>query len=481
MGPKFGTSGLRGLATELVGSVSALHATAFARMLLDEGYVSPGSAILIGRDFRPSSPDIAAICMGALKRVGLTPLDCGELPTPALALYGLKIGAASLMVTGSHIPADRNGIKFYRPDGEITKADEQAITKLAEQLSLNAAATAIEYGSGVDHSIEAARLFRDRCQVLLPADGLRGLKVGVYQHSSVARDMLVTILENCGATVVSLGRSEIFIPVDTEAVSDETREKLAAWAKEYELDAIVSTDGDADRPLVADEDGIPLRGDLLGLISASFLKASIIATPVTSNSGIEGASGAEVIRTRVGSPYVIAAMNEALERGERAVIGFEANGGVMVASNFPVATGTLEALPTRDCILPILTALHAAAEAKAPLSVVAGQHALQIALSDRIQNYAIEKSGLLMTYLRASDENLSQFLGPIGRVKAKSDVDGLRVTFEDGRILHIRPSGNAPELRCYVEAGNQSEAEKLMAQGLALLDSWDGGLSQSQP
>ena len=51
----------------------------------------------------------------------------GPLPTPALALAAAQRGAAGLMVTGSHIPDNRNGIKFYRPDGEISKADEEAI------------------------------------------------------------------------------------------------------------------------------------------------------------------------------------------------------------------------------------------------------------------------------------------------------------------------------------------------------------------
>jgi phosphomannomutase len=55
-----------------------------------------------------------------------------------------------------------------------------------------------------------------------------------------------------------------------------------------------------------------LRGDLLGLIVSRFLKAKVVATPVTSNSGLEQDGGFAVRRTRVGSPFVIAAMEEAL-------------------------------------------------------------------------------------------------------------------------------------------------------------------------
>lgn len=472
MAPKFGTSGLRGLSTELVGSVSALYATAFAHVLLSKGMAKPGSPVLVGRDFRPSSPEISATAMAALRRAGLEPIDCGELPTPALALYGMRLQAGSLMITGSHIPADRNGIKFYRPDGEIDKDDETAITGKATELAGDPSANLVEVGSGPDHTEQAARLFMERNQQILPAGGLKGLKIGVYQHSSVARDMMVTLLEGYGAVVMPLGRSDIFIPVDTEAVSDDTLQKLAAWSREHQLDAIVSTDGDADRPLVADENGAPLRGDLLGLTAARFLKAGVLVTPVTSNSGIEAACGGIVKRTRVGSPYVIAAMNEALSQGETGVMGFEANGGLMLGSDFAVNGGTLAALPTRDCILPLLATLYASASAKAPLSSVAAGFSLPIALSDRIENYPLEKSGALMAFLRAAPANLAGFLSPIGTVKSTTDIDGLRVTLDDDSVIHFRPSGNAPEMRCYVEAGSSEAAEALMGKGLSLLDGW---------
>jgi phosphomannomutase len=57
---------------------------------------------------------------------------------------------------------------------------------------------------------------------LLSAGALEGLKVGVYQHSTVARDLLVDLLKQFGAEVIAFARSETFIPVDTEAVSEDT-------------------------------------------------------------------------------------------------------------------------------------------------------------------------------------------------------------------------------------------------------------------
>jgi len=84
----------------------------------------------------------------------------------------------------------------------------------------------------------------------------------------------------------------------------------------------------------------------------------------------------------------------------------------------------------------------------------------------------VETSAALMAYLRASDANLTDFLSPIAGVTSKSDIDGLRVTLADGRIIHFRPSGNAPEMRCYVEAGSESEAKALLEQGLGLITAW---------
>lgn len=467
MSLKFGTSGLRGLSQDLKGKASAIYATAFARHLLASGLAKAGDPILIGQDFRESSPAIAKTCIGALAAAGFKPVDCGALPTPALALYAMSLKAAALMITGSHIPADRNGIKFYRPSGEIDKQDEIAIGELAKQIEtqeLSAPETSAE-----NRESEAKAFFHKRNATLLPAGALSGLKIGVYQHSTVARDMFVEVLQHYGADVVALGRSETFIPVDTEAVSAETLEKLVAWSGEHTLDAIISADGDGDRPLLADEHGTPLRGDLLGLITANFLKADVVVTPVTSNSGIEGSGAFDVVRTKVGSPFVIAGMEDALATGKHGVIGFEANGGFLTASSFEMNGKTVTALPTRDCFLPLLAALKLMAEQQKPLSAIAAAYRLPVAAADRLQDFPLEKSAALMTHLRSSRTNLEGFLASVGTVKDTSDIDGLRVTLGDGSTIHFRPSGNAPEMRCYVEAATGEEAQALLDKGLDLI------------
>lgn len=467
MSLKFGTSGLRGLSVDLNGPASALYTHAFITHMVAIGALKPGGLVLIGRDFRDSSPDIASICAATICAGGFRAMDCGTIPTPALALMALAEGAPALMITGSHIPADRNGIKFYRPDGEIDKEDEQAITRLAAETG----AIAVPDGKTVAENGEAAATnrFLERNKALLPQGALAGLTIGVYQHSTVARDLFVTLLRHFGAEVLPLGRSQHFIPVDTEAVSPETIAILKQWAREYRLDAIVSADGDGDRPLLADETGVPLRGDLLGLMTAQFLKANVVVTPVTSNSGIEAAGSYRTIRTRVGSPFVIAGMTEAVRSGDERVMGFEANGGLLTASRFAIGKAVIEPLPTRDCFLPTLAVLHAAALAKTSLKALADTYRLPVADADRLEHFPQEVSAALMSYLRDSHSNLSAFLAPVGTVKATSDIDGLRVTLGDDRIIHFRPSGNAPEMRCYVEAESPEAAHDLLAKGLGLI------------
>jgi phosphomannomutase len=469
---KFGTSGLRGLSVDLKGRASALYATAFGRYLLDSGRAGLGDSLLIGRDFRDSSPEIASNCADALNGLGFKVIDCGSVPTPALALYGLQEKAACVMITGSHIPADRNGIKFYRPDGEIDKADEAAITAAAADLDRQGFVFEATGTKTQDQSTECRELFFKRNASVLGDTALSGLKVGVYQHSTVARDLLVDLLKHFGADVVPFGRSETFIPVDTEAVSEETISRLTIEAKQHGLDAIVSSDGDGDRPLVADETGTPLRGDLLGLIATNFLGAKTVVTPVTSNSGIENAGRFTVIRTRVGSPFVIAGMQEALAAGQEDVAGFEANGGLLTASDFSLNGHTLQALPTRDCFLSMLATLSLAASQRQPLSKIATSYQLPFASADRLENFPVDTSARLMANLRSNAANLAAFLQPLGKVATVSDIDGLRVTLKDQRIVHLRPSGNAPEMRCYVEAETEAAAADLLRAGLERIRWW---------
>ena len=463
MAAKFGTSGLRGLAEELIGSVTRDYTRAFLRHLKAKRLLKMGDAVFVGLDFRASSPALHSDVGRAIALEGMREIYLGAVPTPALGFEAFAKKSAAIMITGSHIPADRNGIKFYRPDGEITKADEKAIVAGVKKLKI-AKPTKVKSQSGNVAGFVA------RNRKAFVGKPLKGFRVGVYQHSTVARDMLMELLLAVGAVAVPLARSETFVPVDTEAVSAETLHLLKGWCATGKFDVVVSADGDGDRPLVADERGEVLRGDLLGLITARFLKAQVVVTPITSNSGLDAHLPTGTIRTKVGSPYVIEAMMKAKKRGARGIVGFEANGGFFTASRFKLGQAVLSPLPTRDCFLPILAVLVSARKSKMPLSAFLASFVLPEARAGRLENFAIEKSSSLVKRLTASPKAAQEFFASIGKIAKRDITDGLRLTFASGEMVHLRPSGNAPELRCYVEAANALQADTLLERALKLLE-----------
>lgn len=462
MAAKFGTSGLRGLATELTGGPAFAHVQAFANRMIKSGRIVNGARVYMAQDHRASSPALAEETAAALRACGLVPVDCGTLLTPALALYAMNDQAAAIMVTGSHIPADRNGIKFYRPDGEIDKSDEAEIVAGAATFSGFKPAAPQEMA----HEGEAAmEQYFARYAHICPPNFLAGHKIGVYQHSSVARDFLMQLVGHFGGQAIALERSDCFIPVDTEAVDTDVLARLAAQARLLGLAAIISTDADGDRPLVLDEQGCQIRGDVLGIITARALKADFIAAPVTSNSAIEKATGARVFLTAVGSPFVIAAMEDGLAAGHKNVVGFEPNGGFLMASPAQVNGSNLSALMTRDSTLPILMALQAIANSESLSGFVAGLN-LPVALGDRLQNFPTQKSAALVSMLRDDAAAQAKFFSGFGNIQAITTLDGLRMTLDGGVIVHLRPSGNAPEMRCYVEAKDSAKAKAVLEEAL---------------
>src|SRR5690349_21818083 len=110
-GAAFGTSGVRGTVDALTDRLCFAYTAAFLDAVAG---ARPGAEVAIGRDLRPSSPRMVAACAAACEARGLRVVDCGAVPTPALAHLAIQRGIPAIMVTGSHIPFDRNGIKFYR-------------------------------------------------------------------------------------------------------------------------------------------------------------------------------------------------------------------------------------------------------------------------------------------------------------------------------------------------------------------------------
>lgn len=474
----FGTSGARGLVTSMTDEVCFIYTSGFLQYMAELGQFKPGMSVAIAGDLRPSSPRIMKACAAAVKALGGVVAYAGFVPSPALSLYGFFRGIPSLMITGSHIPDDRNGIKFNRADGELLKSDEVGI--LDQEISVPEGwfddagnlTQVIDLGEPVD----AVSAYVARYVDFFGADALAGKSIGVYEHSAVGRDVMNTVFQALGAKTVSLGRSQQFIPVDTEAVRPEDVLLAAEWARAYSFDAIVSTDGDSDRPLLSDECGQWLRGDVLGILTARALSASVVVTPVSSNTALEKTDEFNsVIRTRIGSPYVIDAMNTALAEGENRVCGFEANGGFLLASDFTLDGRVLPALPTRDALLPMIAVLILSKQQGLNVSELVASLPPRFAASDRLKEFPTERSQeILSAYLLADATALAAFNANFGSLVGAEAIhmdltDGVRVTFDNDEVVHLRPSGNAPELRCYVETDSMTRSQNLCAKVISSL------------
>lgn len=479
-GVAFGTSGARGLVTAMTDEVCFAYVCGFLQHMADIGQFAPGGSVAIAGDLRPSTPRILAACAAAIRHMGGDVAYCGFVPSPAVAAYGFAHAVPSLMVTGSHIPDDRNGIKFNRTDGEVLKPDELAMRAQTVTLPdlfddggmlIQPVDRSVDCGAPIDAPAPYVARYID----FFGPEALRGTKLGIYEHSAVGRDVLAGIVESLGAEVVRLGRSDRFIPVDTEAVRPEDRALAFDWARELRLDAILSTDGDSDRPLLADESGAWMRGDVLGILCAQALGIAAVATPVSCNSAVE-LSGAfrEVRRTRIGSPFVIEGMNALLADFDD-VCGYEANGGFLLATPVEADGRTLGALPTRDAVLPMLAVLVAARRQGLTLGALQAQLPGRFTFSDRLQNYPTAQSQALIARLQdgSQDEVLARistmFGNLTGAAAAFDTTDGLRISFAQGDIVHLRPSGNAPELRCYTESATPRRATALNGAVLGLL------------
>lgn len=472
MALKFGTSGVRGLVTEMTDLECYLYTKAFIQYLKT---MTDFDSLSIAGDLRKSTPAIIKAVIFAIEEEGIAVDNCGGIPTGAVTYWGMQNKRPSIMVTGSHIPDDRNGIKFNMPWGEILKDDEAQISKkyktLKKTFNTSVPNTLFDERGYFKASIRispseingnAEKAYINRYINYFPAHCLNGLKVVLYQHSSVGRDILATILENLGAEVVTVGRSDIFIPVDTEAVKEE--EQLAAWVKEHKAHALLSADGDTDRPLVVNEKGSVIRGDVLGILVSRYLKADSVSAPVSCNTALEKCGNfRHISRTKIGSPYVISAMKEAAEKKPGTVVGYEANGGYLTASDMINAEGKiLKALPTRDAVLPIIAVLLLSQQEGKSLSRLVAELPPRFTVSGLLSPFAVETSKEIIKDLTENKEKSIDkfFRADFGKARSFDFTDGVRITFTDGNIVHLRPSGNAPELRCYTESSTEKEAKE---------------------
>lgn len=525
---KFGTSGLRDTVENMTDMECYINARGFIAYLAGSGEFKNRDAIAIGGDRRPSTYRIKKAVAAAISDMGGAVDDQGQVPSPALAYYAMRNKMASIMVTGSHIPADRNGIKFTKRSGEILKTDEPGILENVEKerkkvYSASAeeaifdksgtfkAASQTRYGkllkperylggSGQFYIDRYKNVFGDR---FFP----EGTKIFLYQHSAVGRDIVKEIFEALGAEVfapdIRIGgeplRSDEFIPVDTESVSGRTLDIFRAVLPDNGIDIGITLDGDSDRPLFVyteDGEGSPaggvkyISGDILGLLAVLGLeemgvKIDAVCVPVSANDAIEKVckeKGIELTQTKIGSPFVIAAMNDSIagHRGRWNVVSWESNGGFLTGTDLKIGDKILKALPTRDAVLPLVSVINLAVKSGKSVAELIKTLPRRFTYADRKKEFPVEAGKAIIGYLTPKDPDDREELKVIrrrieeafsgdygfGKVSDVNYTDGVRILFDNGEISHLRPSGNAPEFRNYAIADSPERAKEMVEMGI---------------
>jgi len=525
---KFGTSGLRDTVENMTDMECFVNARGFIAYLEESGEFKKGDTIVVAGDRRPSTYKIKRAVCAAIRDMGGMVNDQGQVPSPALAYYAMQNNMASMMVTGSHIPADRNGIKFTKCSGEILKSDESGILENVRKERIKVYSAASEDSifdkkgtfkaelepkfnellKAESHTGESRQIYIDRYKDVFGNEFFpEGTKIFLYQHSAVARDIVKDIFESLGAEVFAPRieidneplRSDEFVPVDTESVSLKTLNIFKRVLTENDLDIGITLDGDSDRPLLVYreyEKGKPkdsvqyITGDILGLLAILGLeklniKVNAVCVPVSANDSIIRVckdKGIELSLTKIGSPFVIQAMNDSIasHSGEWNVFSWESNGGFLTGTDLTIGDKTLKALPTRDAVLPLLSVIHSIIKSGSSVSELIKTLPSRFTHSDRKKEFPMETSKAIISYLTPKDASDRKELEKIkkriegvflkchgfGRVENVNYTDGVRILFDNGEISHLRPSGNAPEFRNYAIADSLGRAREMVRIGI---------------
>ena len=248
--------------------------------------------------------------------------------------------------------------------------------------------------------------------------------------------------------------------------------RIRDWVLGERLDALVSTDGDGDRPLIADETGSVVRGDDIGALAAYLLGADAVAAPLNASTALERSGWfARTLRTRIGSPHVVAGLAALAAAGARLPVGYEANGGFLLGAAVERDGRRLDPLRTRDAMVPQVAILAEVARTGRPLSHLRASLPRRATASGRLQAVPEAAAGRLLDALASSAAARDAFVATIsGAAIAEVDsIDGVRMCLANGEIVHVRASGNAPELRCYGEADAAARAEALVETALETL------------
>jgi phosphoglucosamine mutase len=314
----FGTDGVRGQANAypMTAEVALKLGAAAGRFFRRDG--SAAHRVVIGKDTRLSGYMLENALTAGLTSTGMNVLLVGPVPTPAVGFLTRSMRAdLGVMISASHNPHQDNGIKFFGPDGfKLSDAAEAEIEaslegdiRLAQAENIGRAKR-IEDGRG---------RYQEFVKTSFPS-GLRldGLKVVVDCANGAAYKAAPEVLWELGAEVIPIGVSPNGTNINDRCGSTYTQTAAEALVA-HGAHVGIALDGDADRVMILDENGVVADGDqIMALFAARWaeegrLKGDTLVATVMSNLGLERfmtARGLQLERTAVGDRYVVEAMRK---------------------------------------------------------------------------------------------------------------------------------------------------------------------------
>ena len=402
----FGTDGVRGivgqdLTPELVEQLGRA-ATLW----------SDGGRVFVGRDTRESSEELEEAFGRGVVAAGGNAVLAGVLPTPAVALLALDLGA---VISASHNPPEYNGVKLFDGEGrKLTDAAEEEIEALFD------VAFAGSPGQ-VDHVDVAEESYLDHIVERFGTD-LCGLKLVVDCANGAYSGIAPTAFERLGAEVTAIGCEPdgMNINVGCGATDLSTLQQTVTSSG---ADLGVAFDGDGDRMLAVGARGEVVDGDQILAILMLHLGVDLVAVTVMANLGLHRLAeerGIRVVTTDVGDRYVL----EALRR-ENGILGGEQSGHLIYLRDHVTGDGLAAAL----------------------------------LLCGALGGRTLEEAAAVMPRFPQAKENIRVASKELSEA-LREEVDRLNKRFDGhGRVL-VRPSGTEPVIRVLAEAETAPEAEE---------------------
>ena len=452
MGRIFGTDGVRGIANTEISCSLAMNIGRAAAMVLAE-QIGRKPTLIIGKDTRISSDMLEAAMTAGLCSVGADVIQAGVMPTPAIA-YLLTQGYADggIIISASHNPYEFNGIKLFGPEGfKLTDAEEFEI----EAIVLDKVKPySIRWGWELGRIKKIDNLADEYINHIAETiDGdLSGLNIVVDCSNGSSSATAAKLFEKLGANIHIIADDPNGININKNCGSTHM-DSLARTVVEKGFDAGIALDGDADRCLAVDENGVIVDGDEIMAILATAMKKqgrlaqNTLVTTIMSNMGLfkfAEDNGISMQTTKVGDRYVLENM-----RNNGYVLGGEQSGHVIMLDHMTTGDGQLTAIH-------LLSALKASGQ---KLSELAKVMTVYPQVLKGIHADSVMKTKLMV------DEASKLIIKD-----AEKQLGG------DGRIL-VRPSGTEPLVRVMIEGKDKEQIEKLAAE---LVDKLEERLSNNE-